>query len=68
LLSNGGSSMRVNDGSEPTAPNAEYPRLYEHFATLVRSRQIDVDVAPMRLVADALLCGRRIEVEPFVDR
>ena len=67
LLSNGGSTLRINERSEPAAPNAEYPRLYEHFAKLVRSRQVEVDIAPMRLVADALLCGRRIEVEAFVD-
>ena len=67
LLSNGGSTLRINQRSEPAAPNAEYPRLYEQFAKLVRSRQVEVDIAPMRLVADALLCGRRIEVEAFVD-
>jgi D-galactose 1-dehydrogenase len=67
LLSNGGSSLRIGDRVEAVPANAEYPRLYEHFAGLVRSRQIDVDVAPLRLVADALLCGRRIEVEPFID-
>jgi len=39
LLSNGGSTLRINQRSEPAAPNAEYPRLYEHFAKLVRSRQ-----------------------------
>ena len=28
---------------------------------------VDVDIAPLQLVADAFLCGRRIEVEPFVE-
>jgi D-galactose 1-dehydrogenase len=65
LLSKGGSTMRIDDDSESTAADAEYPRLYDHFASLIRARQIDVDVAPMRLVADALLRGRRIDVEPF---
>jgi D-galactose 1-dehydrogenase len=67
LLSNGGSALRIEERAQPLAPNAEYPSLYDHFATLVRARQVDVDIAPMRLVADALLCGRRIEVEAFVD-
>jgi hypothetical protein len=30
-------------------------------------RAIDVDSAPLQLVADAFLCGRRIEVEPFIE-
>jgi predicted dehydrogenase len=67
LLSDGSSRLHINGSSQPALPNAEYPSLYDHFATLVRARQVDVDIAPMRLVADALLCGRRIEVEPFVN-
>ena len=67
LLADGGSTLRIDDRSVPIGPNAEYPSLYEHFANLVRARRVDVDVAPMRLVADALLCGRRVEVEPFLD-
>jgi predicted dehydrogenase len=33
----------------------------------VARRAIDVDCAPLQLVADAFLCGRRIEVEPFIE-
>jgi hypothetical protein len=29
-------------------------------------RESDVDAAPLLLLADALLCGRRVETEPFV--
>jgi hypothetical protein len=32
---------------------------------LVRAHHIDADLAPLRLVADAFLGGRRITVEPF---
>jgi D-galactose 1-dehydrogenase len=67
LLSKGGSAMSV-DGSPVSLPPAqEYPNLYAHFADLLRGRSSDVDVAPLQLVADAFLCGRRIEVEPFID-
>lgn len=71
LLSKGGSAMSVN--SHPVieaageAPDHEYPRLYSHFTTLVRERRIDVDIAPLRLVADAFLYGRRVTVAPFVE-
>ena len=43
----------------------EYPRLYERFAALVRLRAVDVDLAPLKLVADAFLIGRWLTVEPF---
>jgi D-galactose 1-dehydrogenase len=45
----------------------EYPDLYAHFTRLVRGRRVDVDVRPLQLVADAFLCGQRVEVEPFVE-
>ncbi len=64
-LQMGGSVMQVDDLPVATAAAEEYPSLYEHFAQLVRARAIDVDVAPLQLVADTFLCGRRVEVEPF---
>ncbi len=66
-LSLGGRTMAVDDRPVPIVESAEYANLYAHFAELVRGRQLDVDVAPLQLVADAFLCGRRIEVEEFVE-
>ncbi|BBQ02232.1 dehydrogenase (plasmid) [Burkholderia sp. SFA1] len=43
----------------------EYPALYERFHELVATKQSDVDVRPLALVADAFLTGRPIETEPF---
>jgi D-galactose 1-dehydrogenase len=63
----GGSVMQLDDRPLATPPAEEYPSLYAHFAQLVRDRAIDVDLAPLQLVADAFLCGRRVEVEPFVE-
>jgi D-galactose 1-dehydrogenase len=66
-LSMGGSQMFVNGSAVNIAPSEEYPNLYCHFAKLVGQRRIDVDVAPLQLVADAFLCGRRVQVSPFVE-
>jgi len=66
-LSMGGSVMTLDGEPVETAQTAEYPALYAHFAELVRRRDIDADYAPLQLVADAFLCGRRVEVEPFVE-
>jgi D-galactose 1-dehydrogenase len=66
-LSMGGKTLAIDGQEVPCASAAEYPDLYSHFADLVYSRRVDVDVAPLQLVADAFLCGRRMEVEPFVE-
>ena len=71
VLADGGARLSI-DGTEQTAAGGdgnpllgEYPRLYAKMAALVRSGGIDMDMAPMRHVADAFLLGRRITVEPF---
>jgi D-galactose 1-dehydrogenase len=66
-LSMGGTVMKVNDHVVTTGKQSEYASLYEHFAALVRERRIDVDLAPLQLVADALLCGRHISTAPFIE-
>ncbi len=43
----------------------EYHALYARMAELVRAGAREVDLAPMIHVADALMLGRRREVEPF---
>jgi len=63
----GGSAMQVDNRPVPMPASQEYPALYAHFAQLVRDRSVDADVAPLQLVADAFLCGRRVQVEPFVE-
>jgi D-galactose 1-dehydrogenase len=67
VLSMGGTDLRIDGRTQQTPSIAEYPNLYERFAALVHSRQSDVDFAPLQLVADAFLCGRHIEVAPFVE-
>ena len=66
-LSMGGKALAI-DGQLINTPQAtEYANLYAHFATLVRARKIDVDVAPLQLVADAFLSGRHVEVAEHVE-
>ncbi len=66
-LSMGGKRLAIDGQKVPCVPVAEYPDLYSRFADLIYSRRVDADVAPLQLVADAFLCGRRIEVEPFIE-
>jgi D-galactose 1-dehydrogenase len=43
----------------------EYPALYRRFADLTSKGECDVDLAPLQIVADAFLLGRRRSVEAF---
>ncbi|MCI5078361.1 Gfo/Idh/MocA family oxidoreductase [Oricola sp.] len=72
-LTDGGARLSINgaiqaETDEDGSPlQGEYPRLYARMAALVRSGEIDMDLAPMTHVADAFLLGRRVTVEPFDD-
>lgn len=64
-----GGSRLVLDGEEiELGANHEYPALYAHFAQLIDIHESDVDLEPMRLVAEALRRGRREAVPPFQER
>ena len=65
-LSKGGGVLSLPSGTR-NEEDREYAGLYAHFATLIADRRSDVDTAPLRLVADAFLRGRRETVEPFYD-
>ncbi|MFY0618859.1 Gfo/Idh/MocA family protein [Shimia sp.] len=70
-LSDGGALLSI-DGTQQLDANdrsltGEYPRLYARMAELVSQGDIDVDLAPMRHVADAFTLGQRIMVDPFVE-
>jgi D-galactose 1-dehydrogenase len=66
-LSLGGKILTIDGRQAPTSGITEYADMYVHFAELVHDRRLDVDMAPLQLVADAFLCGRRVSVDPFVE-
>ena len=66
-LSGGGRRMAIDGETVAEAPDQEYRELYGRFVKLTATGARDVDLAPLRLVADAFLLGRRNIVEPFVD-
>jgi D-galactose 1-dehydrogenase len=65
-LHHGGAELEVNGKTILKATEAEYSGLYSHFETLVRSGQSDADFSPLRIVADALLLGRRHKTEEYL--
>lgn len=67
-LSHGGARLAVNGQAVAVAEGpGEYPDLYARFAQHVAARTVDLDLAPLRLVADAFLCGERRTTAPFED-
>jgi D-galactose 1-dehydrogenase len=66
-LRHGGAAMRIDGGEETREADREYAGIYRRFAALLREGRSDVDVQPLRLVADAFLLGRRETVEAFHD-
>jgi len=64
-LREGGSRLGV-DGNESVAqPLEEYERIYEHFAALLDKGESDMHYAPLQLVSDAFLVGKRVVTDPF---
>ena len=66
-LNEGGSKLSINGELKFSAPEAEYPALYRRFAEIIKAGVSDVDIAPLRHVADAFMLGKRKIVEPFHD-
>ena len=63
-LERGGAELMVNGERQSCGGMGEYPSIYAHFLDLSDNRRSDVDVAPLRLVADCLLVASRREVGP----
>ena len=67
VLSEGGAKLSVDGKLVHDEPEQEYPMLYKRFAEIVKAGKSDVDLAPLRHVADAFMLGRRKFVEAFHD-
>ena len=63
LLTDGGKHLSIDGTAQEIAAPGEYPEIYERFVQLIDERRSDVDVRPLRLVADCLLVGSREDVE-----
>jgi D-galactose 1-dehydrogenase len=65
VMSGGGAEMSDGDKVVVDATKEEYPALYRRFVELTPKGECDVDLAPLQIVADAFLLGRRRTVEAF---
>ncbi|WP_297831374.1 Gfo/Idh/MocA family oxidoreductase [Pseudomonas sp.] len=66
-LDSGGACLTIDGIAQQVAEEGEYPAVYRHFEQLIRTKASDMDVQPLRLVADSFFLGSRELVEPFYD-
>ena len=66
-LTEGGAKLSIDGRLVHDEPEQEYPMLYRRFAEIIRAGISDVDLAPLRHVADAFMLGRRTVVGAFYD-
>lgn len=64
-LDNGGAVVHVDGVRQQLADEGEYTLVYRHFARLIEQRQRDMDLEPLRIVADAFLSGEATQGLPF---
>lgn len=64
-MADGGAKLWLDDVAQELGDEGEYPALYRHFAGLVQNGKSDVDLSPLRHVADAFMLGKRKVVDNF---
>ncbi|MGS1029098.1 Gfo/Idh/MocA family protein [Burkholderia glumae] len=64
-IAEGGKRLTIAGEAVALDAEREYASLYERFHWLIGHGTDDVDVSPLRLVADAFMLGKHVEVEPF---
>jgi len=65
VFAQGGDDASMAEGNTDSSVAEEYRAMYKRFVNLARTGRIDVDLAPLQLVADAFLRGDREATEPF---
>ncbi|EPN26075.1 D-galactose 1-dehydrogenase, partial [Pseudomonas syringae pv. actinidiae ICMP 18804] len=66
-LDNGGALLSIDGVRQAVSEEGEYAAVYRHFQQLINTNASDLDVQPLRLVADSFFVGSRASVEPFYD-
>ena len=66
-LDNGGAVLSIDGVRQSVSEEGEYAAVYRHFQQLISDKASDLDLQPLRLVADSFFVGSRTLVEPFYD-
>jgi predicted dehydrogenase len=66
-LDNGGALLSIDGVAQAVSEEGEYAAVYRHFQQLIDDKASDLDLQPLRLVADSFFVGSRTLVEAFYD-
>lgn len=66
-LDDGGALLSIDGVPQTVSEEGEYAAVYRHFHQLINDKASDLDLQPLRLVADSFFVGSRESVEPFYD-
>jgi D-galactose 1-dehydrogenase len=66
-LDSGGALLSIDGVRQAVSEEGEYVAVYRHFQQLIGDQTSDLDLQPLRLVADSFFVGSRVSVEPFYD-
>ena len=66
-LDNGGALLSIDGVAQAVSEEGEYAAVYRHFQQLIGAKASDLDLQPLRLVADSFFVGSRTLVEAFYD-
>ncbi|TDK52235.1 Gfo/Idh/MocA family protein [Pseudomonas moraviensis] len=66
-LDNGGAVLSIDGVRQSVSEEGEYAAVYRHFQQLISDKASDLDLQPLRLVADSFFVGSRALVKPFDD-
>ena len=64
-LDSGGAQVSLDGVTQRVSEEGEYPAMYRHFAQLIADRQSDLDLQPLRIVADSFFVGSKQTVAAF---
>ncbi|MCD5996138.1 Gfo/Idh/MocA family oxidoreductase [Pseudomonas sp. CDFA 602] len=64
-LDSGGAVVSVDGVAQAVSEEGEYPAMYRHFASLIQSGASDLDLQPLRIVADSFFVGSKQTVADF---
>jgi D-galactose 1-dehydrogenase len=67
LLQSGGAKLGIGGTLVVDGRDEEYARIYSRFAKLIAAGESDVDLRPLRHVADAFMVGRHAFTDAFED-
>jgi D-galactose 1-dehydrogenase len=66
-LDSGGAQVSIDGVAQQVSEEGEYAAVYRHFAELIHAGKSDLDLQPLRVVADSFFVGSKQTVDAFYE-